>query len=241
MKSDIFLGEGKLLVRVEDRFILDQCEPLREAVLAALGPSVSHVLFDLSKTDFIDSAGLATLVAIKMKANETKARLTLLNPSPPVEDVLVISKLNQIFEIASGLEAEKLAGSLASPENLVRTIGEAEEKRGFSSADDLKIKEPEEAKKGPDASKIVNELCRSAVEAFREGKYEESIRFYRQALDIDPENLSARNNLAIVFEKRPEWRKNAIEQWEIVLQLSEKLGDEKHKERAERHLEALRL
>lgn len=243
MKSDIYLSEGCMLVAVEGRFVLDECDPLKKAVLAAVSPAVSQVLVDLSKTEFIDSAGLGTLVGIKMKANQIKARMALLNPSPAVEDVLLMSKLNEIFEIASGDEAGRQGASLATAENLLRTLGGPSESvvaPAVQSAENLRIEEPQQRAKGPDTGMLVEELCRKAVDALRQGNYEDSIRYYRQALDMDGDYLPARNNLAIVYEKRPEWRQNAVEQWEIVLRLSDKCGDTKHKQRAEKHLQTLR-
>ena len=243
MKSDIYLSEGCMLVVAEGRFVLDECEPLKKAVLAAVSPAVSQILVSLSKTEFIDSAGLGTLVGIKMKANQTKARMLLVNPSAAVEDVLLMSKLNEIFEIATGEEADRQVANMAIAENLLRTIGGPAESAAapvVQSAENLRIEEPQQRQKGPDTGVLVEELCRKAVDALRQGSYEDSIRYYRQALDMDSDYLPARNNLAIVYEKRPEWRQNAIEQWEIVLRLSDKLGDGKHKERAEKHLGDLR-
>jgi anti-anti-sigma factor len=242
MKTDIYLSEGRLLLRVEGRFVLDDCDPLKKAVLAAMSPAVTDVYVDLSGTDFIDSAGLGTLVSIKMKSNQNKARMTLVSPSPAVEDVLLMSKLNEIFEIAVGDEAAAQVNSLAKPEHHLRTVSPTAEEvvSSSQSPDSLKIEEPKKRAKGPDATQMVEELCRNAVEALRRGNYEESIRLYCQALDMDGDYLPARNNLAIVYEKRPEWKQNAVEQWEVVLRLSEQMGDEKHKERAQKHLQALR-
>jgi tetratricopeptide (TPR) repeat protein len=168
--------------------------------------------------------------------------MTLVSPSPAVEDVLLMSKLNEIFEIAVDDDAATQVNALAKPENHLRTVSPSagEAVSAGQSPESLKIEEPQKRAKGPDASQMVEELCRSAVEALRRGNYEESIRLYRQALEMDGDYLPARNNLAIVYEKRPEWKQNAIEQWEVVLRLSEQMGDEKHKERAQKHLQALR-
>jgi len=242
MTTTIYLSAGRLLVRLEGRIVLDECEALKKAVLSALSPAVTQVLVDLSKADFIDSAGLGTLVGIKIKCNQIKARLTLVSPSTAVADVLAISKLNEIFEIATGEEAKALVGSLLSPANLVRTVGGKVEAGtpSLPSAESLKIEEPARRPKDAQTAERIEELCRNAAEALRRGNYEESVRFYSEAIALDGEYLAARNNLAIVYEKRPEWRPKAIEQWETVYRLSDQLGDVKHKERAEKHLQALR-
>jgi tetratricopeptide (TPR) repeat protein len=82
----------------------------------------------------------------------------------------------------------------------------------------------------------VEEQCRKAVEFMRQGNYESSIECYKEALNLDPDYLPALNNLAIVYEKQPSWHNLAIENWNRVLELSRQRNDEKHMDRAERHL-----
>jgi tetratricopeptide (TPR) repeat protein len=82
--------------------------------------------------------------------------------------------------------------------------------------------------------------CQRAFEHMRQGAYEDSIREYKRALEYNPDYLPALNNLAIVFEKKPSWHQQAIEQWERVHQLSKMKGDQKHIDRAQKHLASLR-
>jgi len=242
MKTNLYLSGGRLLVAVEGRLVLDECEPFKKAVTSALSPAVAHVLVDLSKTEFVDSSGLGALVGIKIKSNQMKARMTLINPSPQVSDIMIMSKLNEVFEIATGAEANALAGQLASPDNLLRTLapGSASGVAAPASPDSLRIGESRPRSRDTETEEAVQDLCRKAAEALGRGQYEEAVRFYREAIAKNSSYLPAHNNLAIVYEKRPEWRQRAIEEWEIVLRLSEQVGDTKDKERAERHLQALR-
>jgi anti-anti-sigma factor len=242
MKADLYLSAGRLLVSIEGRFVLDERESLKKSVLAALSPAVSHVLIDLSKTEFIDSAGLGVLVGIKIKSNQIKARMSLINPSTQVRDVLLMSRLDEIFETATGSEASTLVSSVASPESLVCTVGIMSRKSTPAEPPaELKIEEPRAPRQEAEAvDEQIEELCRQAAEALRRGDYDESVRFYRMGLEKNANYLPARNNLAIVYEKRPEWRQKAIDEWQTVLRLSEQLGDPKHRERAEKHLQALR-
>jgi len=239
MKTTLYLAGGRLLACVEGRFVLDECESLKTAFASALSPAVSHVLVDLSKTEFIDSSGLGALVGIKIKSNQVKARMTLISPSPQVFDIMVMSKLNEVFEIATGSEAKTLVGSLAAQENLLRTVVPAAA-GAPGSAEGLKIGESRPRPRDSEVDEMVQDLCRRAAEALGRGQYEESIRCYREAIAKNGNYLPAHNNLAIVYEKRPEWRQQAIDEWEAVLRLSEQLGDVKDQERAQRHLRALR-
>jgi len=104
--------------------------------------------------------------------------------------------------------------------------------------------EPAPAQTVPQAGKTtkeqVDECCRKAVELMRQGDYEKAIEHYLEAIKIDPEFLPAYNNLAIVYEKRPSWRSKAMETWEKVLELSQSVGDQKHIDRAQKHLSNLK-
>ena len=93
---------------------------------------------------------------------------------------------------------------------------------------------------GRSTKDLVDELCRKAVELMRQGDYEKAVEHYLDAIKIDPEFLPAYNNLAIVYEKRPSWRSKAIETWEKVLELSQSVGDQKHIDRAQKHLSNLK-
>jgi tetratricopeptide (TPR) repeat protein len=86
----------------------------------------------------------------------------------------------------------------------------------------------------------VEEHCSRAFEFMREGNYDKSINEYQLALQLESDYLPAMNNLAIVYEKKPSWHKQAIEQWEKVLELSKKVEATKHIERAQKHLSNLR-
>lgn len=93
---------------------------------------------------------------------------------------------------------------------------------------------------GRSAKDQVDEYCRKAVELMRQGDYEKAVEHYLEAIKTDPEFLPAYNNLAIVYEKRPSWRSKAIETWEKVLELSQSVGDQKHIDRAQKHLSNLK-
>jgi tetratricopeptide (TPR) repeat protein len=249
--------------------------------------------------DFIDSAGLGVLVGLKMTTNKNKSRLILVSPSKAVHDILYISKLDSIFDIVTGNEAEAIRTRLAVTANLIRSIAKeppAGAARGApagveaaaaaaaagaaapsvrptpapkAAAPPLQapvafsigtpppapappsIQEPVRGaglanRPGGDEVRTqglrdkVEQWCRDAVEYMRQGDYDRAAECYLKAVEQDPEYLPAHNNLAIVYEKKPAWHQKAIEQWEKVQNLSQKHGDQKHLERATKHLSNLR-
>lgn len=267
---DIFQAQSDLYFMFRGRIVLDECERLRSTCLPLISKGVEQVIIDLSKVDFIDSAGLGLLVGFKMTSSKNKARIMLLQPAKPVADILYISKLDGIFEIVTGAQAEALRTRIAQPQHKVGSgaaavpgpaAGPALVERVAAqgvSADWMNSKLDtafSDSLPGGAAGAVsaggggaasaskkeeVETHCRRAVEYMRQGNYEMSVQEYTAALEIDPEYLPALNNLAIVYEKQPSWAPKAIQTWEQVLRISQQRGDQKHMDRAQRHLASLR-
>jgi anti-anti-sigma factor len=72
----------------------------RERVMAALnGHDVIEV--DLSGTTFMDCGGLGALIGLRNATRDRKGRMRLLNPTPPVEQVLNLLEAQRVFEIVT--------------------------------------------------------------------------------------------------------------------------------------------
>ncbi|MGI4790936.1 MAG: STAS domain-containing protein [Janthinobacterium lividum] len=78
---------------------------LREALLAAVGDAEKlSVIVDLSKVDFIDSAGLALLVEARKKLSpEGRTLSILLAPGRQPERVLKLGRFDTIMTLAHSL------------------------------------------------------------------------------------------------------------------------------------------
>ncbi len=72
---------------------------LREAVNALLDEGRKNILLNMSGISYMDSAGIGELVACYKRATEKGASLKLLNPTGKVQDLLVLTKLQEIFDI----------------------------------------------------------------------------------------------------------------------------------------------
>jgi anti-sigma B factor antagonist len=72
---------------------------LREAVNALLDEGRKSVVLNLKSVSYMDSAGIGELVACYKRAAEKGAKLKLLNPGGKVQDLLVLTRLQEIFEI----------------------------------------------------------------------------------------------------------------------------------------------
>ena len=78
---------------------------LREALLGAVGDTeASGVIVDLSKVDFIDSAGLALLVEARKRLSPNGRTLSiLLTPGRQPERVLKLGRFDTIMTLAHSL------------------------------------------------------------------------------------------------------------------------------------------
>lgn len=264
LNLEVYQARTDVYFAAHGRIVLEECERFKDVCVPLINRGIDQVIIDLSQVDFIDSAGLGVLVGLKMTASKNKARIVLLQPSRPVADILFISKLDGIFDIMTGAEAELLKSQIVQP--------------AFRLSDDEKTARPRQATPAPVAAAMpsedwsqpkmdavppesrdsstasgsesgaelrghrdqIEEHCRRAVEHMRQANYDLSVEEYEKALAIDPDYLPALNNLAIVFEKQPSWNSKAIDRWEHVLRLSQNRGDQKHIDRAQRHLANLR-
>ena len=72
---------------------------LRQAVNAILDEGRKNVILNLGGVSYMDSAGIGELVACFKRASEKDATLKLLNPNGKVQDLLILTKLQEIFDI----------------------------------------------------------------------------------------------------------------------------------------------
>jgi anti-sigma B factor antagonist len=73
----------------------------RDEVSAALTGSTSIIEINLSQTRFMDSSGLGALFALyRATAKSDQMVLRLINPLPEIEQLLELTQMQQLFEIA---------------------------------------------------------------------------------------------------------------------------------------------
>jgi anti-anti-sigma factor len=72
---------------------------LQKEIHAAFSTALSIIEIDLSRTQFVDSCGLATLCGLRHSASTRGISLRLLNPGPAVQQLLELAQMHQLFEI----------------------------------------------------------------------------------------------------------------------------------------------
>lgn len=70
----------------------------------ALNKSVKYCLIDISDVRYINSSGIGVLITLLTKFRNKSGDLYLVNPSEHVQKLLVITKLQAIFNIVASKE-----------------------------------------------------------------------------------------------------------------------------------------
>jgi anti-sigma B factor antagonist len=66
----------------------------------AIQEKILKCIIDISKLRYINSSGIGVLITILTKFRNKNGEVFLLNPSESVQKLLVITKLNAIFQVA---------------------------------------------------------------------------------------------------------------------------------------------
>src|SRR5256886_304866 len=91
---------GVTVVDITGRIVLgEESAALRDLVCDLLSKGHRQILFNLAEVNYIDSAGLGSLVGAFTSVRRQKGELKLLNLTNKVHDVMQITKLYTVFDI----------------------------------------------------------------------------------------------------------------------------------------------
>jgi len=73
---------------------------VRDEIRAALPASTIRLDLDLSSVTFLDSSGLGMLISLHKTLRSRNGMVRLLKPAPNVRQILELTRLHRVFEIA---------------------------------------------------------------------------------------------------------------------------------------------
>jgi anti-sigma B factor antagonist len=76
-------------------------QSFRDQVRSALTDAQTTVEIDLSETMFVDSCGLGALISLHKTVCARSGLVRLLHPTPPVRQILELTRMHRIFEIVN--------------------------------------------------------------------------------------------------------------------------------------------
>ena len=91
--------DARVEVRVSGEIDLAAAPYLRQLLDAVIDAGTGDVDVDLSSVTFLDSSGLAALLAARQRLLETPRRFRVLHPSRPAYRVLELSGLLEVLEV----------------------------------------------------------------------------------------------------------------------------------------------
>jgi len=99
------LDEGVDIVEVSGRLALAEVAEARGKLKAIAETGTGKLLVDLSATTFMDSGGLSVLISAFKAAQGRQGRMVLAAPTPNIQSLIELTRLQQIFEIFQTREA----------------------------------------------------------------------------------------------------------------------------------------
>ena len=98
--------DGVLILDVRGQITLgEETGALREKVKSLITAGHTRMIIDLAEVNYIDSAGLATLVWVFTSARKQGGDVKLLRLTKRVHDLLQITRLSTVFDVFDTLEA----------------------------------------------------------------------------------------------------------------------------------------
>lgn len=71
----------------------------RDQIRAAMREPLRNIEIDLSEAMFLDSCGLGALISLQKTACSHNGLVRLINPAPPVQQILELTRMHRIFEV----------------------------------------------------------------------------------------------------------------------------------------------
>ena len=97
--------ENILIVTIDDeRATVEFSAELKKELLGKIEKERNNVIFDLSKTNFVDSSFLGTLVAGLKKCTMNNGDLKIVGLQEPVRSMFELTRLYKIFDILDTVE-----------------------------------------------------------------------------------------------------------------------------------------
>jgi anti-sigma B factor antagonist len=92
--------DGVFLVALNGRIVLgEESNALREKLKSLIAGEKKKIVLNMGEIDYIDSAGLGTLVAAHLSAKNSGASIRLCNLGKKFHEVLQLTKLLTVFDV----------------------------------------------------------------------------------------------------------------------------------------------
>jgi len=92
--------DGVTVVELEGRIVMgDESSSLREKLKSLIGAGKKKIVLNMANINYIDSAGLGTLVAAHVNAKSQGASVRLCNLGQKFHEVMQLTRLLTVFDV----------------------------------------------------------------------------------------------------------------------------------------------
>ncbi len=87
------------IATMPENIVYANAEAVRNQLYCMVDEGFKYITLDLSSVAFIDSSGLAVLVAVFKRAEELSSNVSLMSPNDNARMLLELTRLHQVFDI----------------------------------------------------------------------------------------------------------------------------------------------
>lgn len=98
-----------VVVRIAGTVQLAEADELSAQLPGLMSTEATSLILDLSDLEFISSLGIAAFVKVHRTARERSGRVVIVNPRPPIANLLRITRVSELLPIFGSLEAARTA------------------------------------------------------------------------------------------------------------------------------------
>ncbi len=99
MERTTTMVNGTVITLLPERFSLDQIPFVEHDLLPFMIKNPERVLFDMSRTDYISSAGMRVLLGVLRTVTDTGGRVAVCALKSPVMRVFIIAGFDRVFPV----------------------------------------------------------------------------------------------------------------------------------------------
>ncbi len=99
MVTTTTIANGTVITLLPERFALDQIPFVEHELLPFLIKNPERVLFDLSRTDYISSAGMRVMLGVLRTVTDTGGRVAVCSLKSTVMQVFIIAGFDRVFPV----------------------------------------------------------------------------------------------------------------------------------------------
>lgn len=104
MKFEIIDESNVCVIKTGESFDRFMTSDLKSQVNDLIEKGTNKILFDLEKTNFVDSLGLGLMLAISKSLKKENGQLKISSVTTNIKNLFELTKLNQYFEIFDNKE-----------------------------------------------------------------------------------------------------------------------------------------